>query len=398
MDDKITSTTSGTVFGRTEPRFQSVLQSFAGLWDEIEVGAALSVYWRGNHVVNLWGGHTDREQQNRWREDTLVNVYSATKGLATFAFALLVEDGKLSYEDKVADHWPEFAANGKDQVTVAQLLSHQAGVCGVDETLKVEDLYDWEKMTRLIAAQKPFWPPGDAAGYHAVTWGYLPGELIRRLTGQTLGRFFQERVANPLGLNFYIGVPESRLLDCATLIGPNHARMNAITSNPTRAQTKTEPSEPPKYFKTALMNPPISPFKHACSREWRMAELAASNGHGDAASIAKLYALMAAGGTLDGIRLLSRETLDAACQLEVGSAVDLVTGTVIRRSRGFILSYGGNYGPGTRSFGHAGAGGSMAFADPAAELSFAYVMNQMQPDTLSESRASHLIEAVYRCI
>lgn len=393
MQVKIAGTTSGS--------FNSVQQAFASLWDDIEVGAALSVYWKGQPVVNLWGGYTDREQQSAWRENTLVNVYSATKGLATFAFALLVDDGKLRYEDKVADHWPEFAANGKDQVTVAQLISHQAGVCGVDETLQVEDLYDWEKMTKLIAAQKPFWPPGEAAGYHAVTWGYLPGELIRRLTGQTLGQFFQERVAKPLGLNFYIGVPESKLSDCATLIGPNHARLSNVASNPssskTRTQTKKETSEPSQYFKAALMNPPISPFKHACSKEWRMAELAASNGHGDAASIAKLYALMAAGGTLNGTRLISSETLDAACELEVGSQVDLVTGTVIHRSKGFILSHAGNYGPGTRSFGHAGAGGSMAFADPEAELSFAYVMNQMQPDTLQESRANRLIDAVYQC-
>ncbi|MFT7245994.1 MAG: CubicO group peptidase (beta-lactamase class C family) [Candidatus Azotimanducaceae bacterium] len=394
MHDKIAGTTSS--------RFDSVQQTFASLWDGIEVGAALSVYWKGQPVINLWGGYTDREQQHAWQENTLVNVYSATKGLATFAFALLVEDGKVCYEDKVADYWPEFAANGKDQVTVAQLLSHQAGVCGVDESLRVEDLYNWEKMTRLIAAQKPFWRPGDASGYHAVTWGYLPGELIRRLTGQTLGQFFQERVAKPLGLNFYIGVPESRLPDCATLIGPNHARRNMVANNPsstqTRSQTRKETSEPSKLFKASLMNPPISPFKDACSKEWRMAEIAASNGHGDATSIAKLYGLMAAGGTLNGTRLMSRETLDAACKTEIDSGIDLVTGTVIRRSRGFILSHDGNYGPGTRSFGHAGAGGSMAFADPEAELSFAYVMNQMQPDTLHESRASRLIDSVYRCL
>ncbi|MFT5562949.1 MAG: CubicO group peptidase (beta-lactamase class C family), partial [Litorivivens sp.] len=371
----------GHISGSTDPRFDSVRQAFASLWDDIEVGAALAVYWKGKPVVNLWGGHTDRERQQAWQENTLVNVYSATKGLATFAFALLVEDGKLRYEDKVADHWPEFAANGKHEVTIAQLLSHQAGVCGVDETLCVEDLYDWQKMTRLIAAQKPFWPPGEAAGYHAVTWGYLPGELIRRLTGQTLGHFFQERVAKPLGLNFYIGVPAAKLADCATLIGPNHARAKTEASHSTSRSPRTAASEPSQYFKVSLMNPPISPFKHACSKEWRTAELAASNGHGDAASIAKVYALMAAGGALNGTQLISKESLDAACKLEVDSAVDLVTGTVIRRSRGFILSHDANYGPGNNAFGHAGAGGSMAFADPEAELSFAYVMNQMQPDT-----------------
>lgn len=388
--------------GWIHPRFEPVKKAFAGLWDDIEVGAALAVYWRGEPVVDLWGGFIDRDLKQPWREDTLVNVYSVTKGLAAFTFALLVDDGDVRYEDKVADYWPEFAANGKDQVTIAQLLSHQAGVCGVDETLQVTDLYDWPKMVRLLAAQKPFWTPGTASGYHAVTWGYLPGELVWRIKGMTLGQLFQERVAKPLGLEFYLGLPAEEHHRCATLIGPNHAR-GMVPAN----GAKRSPNEPSnKYFEASLLNPAISPFKDACSKEWRLAEIAASNGHGDAKSIARLYALMAAGGELDGTRLIRSETLSRAIapevevELEVGveNKVDLVTGSQIRRSAGFILSHGGNYGPGTHSFGHAGAGGSTAFADPDSELSFCYVMNQMQPDSQIETRASHLINATYRCI
>lgn len=386
--------------GRADRRFESVKQTFEGLWLDIEVGAALSVYWRGEPVVDLWGGFTDRELKQRWREDTLVNVYSVTKGLAAFTFALLVDDGDVSYEDKVADYWPEFTANGKGQVTIAQLLSHQAGLCGVDETLSVADLYDWPKMVRLLAKQKPYWTPGTASGYHAVTWGYLAGELVWRIKGKTLGQLFLERVAKPLSLEFYLGLPAEEHNRCATLIGPNHARGRVPTSG-----VKPSPSESPnKYFKASLLNPSISPFKDACSKEWRLAEIAASNGHGDARSIAKLYALMAAGGQLNGTRLISSETLALATAPEVEveaqaeNKLDLVTGTQIRRSPGFILSRGGNYGPGINSFGHAGAGGSMAFADPDSELSFCYVMNQMQPDGQIETRAARLINATYRCI
>tara|TARA_R110002072_G_scaffold36524_3_gene107534 strand:+ start:18742 stop:19917 length:1176 start_codon:yes stop_codon:yes gene_type:complete len=382
------------VEGQTDPRFDRVKQSFAELWSGIEVGAALCVYYQGQPVVDLWGGYTDRERQTPWRADTLVNVYSTTKGIAAFTFALLVDDGKICYEDKVADYWPEFAVNGKANITVAQLLSHQAGLCGVDETLRVEDLYDWAKMVRLLAEQKPLWSPGKASGYHAVTWGYLVGELALRITGMTLGELFQNRVANPLGLNFYLGLPVEKHAECASLIGPNHAR-SSIQVN---AGGTNQAVPPNKYFQASLLNPPISPFKDACSKEWRLAEIAASNGHGDARSIARLYALMAGDGELRGTRLISQQTITAARKPEVENSVDLVTGTKIRRSRGFILSHGGNYGPGQHAFGHAGAGGSMAFADPDAELSFCYVMNQMQPDSETETRAAKLIRSTYNAI
>ena len=376
--------------GELDPRFTPVKQVFADLWQDIEVGAAVSVYWKGEPVLNLWGGYKDRGHSDPWQKNTLVNVYSATKGIATLTFALLVDDGEVRYEDLVAEYWPEFAKHGKESVTIAQLLSHQAGVCGVDEPLKIEDLYDWQKMIQLLEAQQPFWPPGTAAGYHAVTWGYLPGELVYRITGKTLGAVFQDRIARPLNLNFYLGLPDNKFDQCATLIGPNHARVQP-KANPTGTE------RPSRYFAAALQNPAISPFKHACSPEWRRAELAASNGHGDAESLARCYALMAAGGELGGQRLISEAALRQACLPEVEDQVDLVTGGVVRRSRGFILSHEGNYGPGKNSFGHAGAGGSMAFADPDENLSFAYVMNQMQPDSTA-SRASRLIDAVYRSL
>ena len=366
-----------TAMGYCAPEFKAVGKLFDDLWKGIEVGAALSVYWRGNEVVNLWGGHRDRARSIPWGQNTLVNTYSITKGVMAVVVAKVVESGLLDYEDKVADHWPEFAAQGKQDITVAQLLSHQAGLCGVEVPLSVEDLYDWDKVSSLLAGQRPLWPPGEAAGYHAVTWGYLCGELLKRVTGQSPGKFIAEKICGPLGLNFYLGVPENRLGDCAEIIGPNHARGIKQQSN----QTSSSKAEPDHLFQLAQLNPVISPFKHASSKDWRLAEIPASNGHGDAKSLAKLYGALANGGEIEGEPILRQESIQAACRIAVNDKVDLVMNQLIRRSQaGFILSHDGNYGPGALSFGHAGAGGSMAFADPEANIGFAFVMNQLQPE------------------
>ncbi|MFB0970320.1 MAG: serine hydrolase domain-containing protein, partial [Pseudomonadales bacterium] len=209
------------VNGTNERRFDKVRTAFENLWSDIEVGAALCVYEHGVPVIDLWGGFHDQDMSTPWQANSLVNVYSTTKGMAAIAIAILVDEQKLDYDAPVADYWPEFAQAGKADVTIAQLLSHQAGLCGVDTKLEVEDLYDWEKMIRLLEQQTPMWPLGTGAGYHAVTWGYLPGELVRRVTGMTLGEFFNQRVAVPLLADCYIGLPESEFARCASLIGPN---------------------------------------------------------------------------------------------------------------------------------------------------------------------------------
>ncbi|MBD3647965.1 MAG: beta-lactamase family protein, partial [Pseudomonadales bacterium] len=213
------------VHGDVKAGFEPVKTVFESLWENIEVGASLCVFHKGEKVVDLWGGFCDPDMTVPWQENTLVNVYSTTKGLASLAVAVLHDEGKLDYDEKVVAYWPEFGAEGKQDVTVAQLLSHQAGLCGVEQKITVEDLYDWDKMVNLLAAQKPLWEPGTAAGYHAVTWGYFPGELIRRITGITLGQYFQARVAAPLNADFYIGLPDSEMDRVATMIGPHRARV-----------------------------------------------------------------------------------------------------------------------------------------------------------------------------
>lgn len=389
-----------TIQGETQPQFHSLRGVFASLWDTIEVGASLCVYFQNEKVIDLWAGHRDRDRSITWEGDTLVNVYSASKGIAAFAFACLVDEGKIRYEDKVSAHWPEFGAESKQDVTVAQLLSHQAGLCGVDSKLDVTDLYDWDKMCHLLASQKPYWPPGQSAGYHAVTWGYFPGELIRRITGHTIGNYINEKISQPLNADFYLGLPDSELFRYSPLIGPNHMRafpsceadeLSAL------ARKKSPPAIHPKFTQLAFMNPPISPFKDASSSAWRKAEIPASNGHSSARGLAKIYAAMANGGNFNGVALCSKEALTLANKVEVENTKDLVLGTNIRRSRGFILNTDNCYGPNLKSFGHAGAGGSMAFADPELNLSFAYVMNQMQDDT-HPHRYTRLVNAIYEII
>lgn len=379
-----------TIHGEIEAGFEDVKAVFASLWEDIEIGASVCVYHQGEKVVDLWAGYTDPEMTRPWQADTLVNVYSATKGIASLAFAILVDEGKLSFDDRVIDYWPEFGAEGKQDVTIAQLLSHQAGLCGVDSKLEVEDLYDWEKMVNLLAAQKPLWPLGQGVGYHAVTWGYFPGELVKRITGKTLGQYFNEKVRQPLEADFYLGLPESEFARCATLSGPNRARKKPTVS----AKSITMPA----LYPVALLNPSISPFKHACSAPWREAEIAASNGHASARGMAIIYAAMAMQGTLNGKRIISQQALEAALQIEVEDEIDLVLGQAMRRSRGFILNTDNAYGPNQNSFGHAGAGGSLGFADQDAGIAFAYTMNQMQADAAATPRSKQLTDAVYGCI
>ncbi|MDG1444219.1 MAG: serine hydrolase [Pseudomonadales bacterium] len=389
------------VSGTNESRFDKVRTAFENLWSDIEVGAALCVYEHGVPVIDLWGGFHDQDMSMPWQANSLVNVYSSTKGMAAIAIAILVDEQKLDYDAPVANYWPEFAQAGKADVTIAQLLSHQAGLCGVDTKLEVEDLYDWGKMIRLLEQQTPMWPLGSGAGYHAVTWGYFPGELVRRVTGMTLGQFFNERVAKPLQADCFIGLSESEFSRCASLIGPNRARKTSVDPTQLAADTPSVQVAKPKMtalYAASLLNPSISPFKHACSDAWRKAEIAASNGHASARGISKIYAAMALGGELDGTKILSQAAIEQANKIEVEGIEDKVLGGKIRRSRGFILNTDHAYGPNLEAFGHAGAGGSLGFADPVTGIGFAYVMNQMQSDSSQIPRSQRLVNALYDCI
>jgi CubicO group peptidase (beta-lactamase class C family) len=375
--------------GQVAPGFAAVQDAFAANWQGIEVGASLCVQRGGETVVDLWAGFQDQAGSREWQRDTLVNVYSTTKGLAAVAIARLADQGLLDYDALITDYWPEFGAQGKDQLTVAQVLSHLGGVCGVDERLQVADLYDWDKMTRLLAAQKPLWTLGGDAGYHAVTWGYLPGELFRRITGQSMGQYFHQQIAAPLQADCYIGLPEHEHHRVADLISPTRARV--------QPEAAPFPTVPPLYAE-AMLNPNIRPYKDACSSAWRSAEIAAANGQASAQGIARVYGMMANGGVANGRQFISAQGIARGTKLEKEDGIDLVTGSVMRRARGFMMGVDGAYGPSSNAFGHAGAGGSLGFADTDNNIGFGYAMNQMASDPLATPRSRLLVDALYRCL
>jgi CubicO group peptidase (beta-lactamase class C family) len=379
------------IHGTVTAGFERVREVFErNFTDDIEVGAGVCAILDGETVVDLWGGFQDRAGTRPWQRDTLVNVYSTTKGVASIAFAALVEDGLIDYADAVRDYWPELVA-AHTGLTVGQLLAHRAGLCGLRSRVTVEDLYDWPQMIARISAEQPHWPPGTAAGYHAVLWGYFPGELALRVTGQSLGTILAGRIANPLEADFHLGLPGALHGRVADLIGPNHARIQPDL-------TALLAIRMPPLYRIALQNPSIKPWRDACSARWRSAEIAAANGQASARGIARIYAAVARGGELDGIRVLQPATIAALCREEVGEVDDLVLGRPLRRGRGVILNTQAMYGPNRDSFGHSGAGGSFGFADPARRLGIGYAMNQMQPGIETDTRGNRLIRAVYESL
>ena len=376
------------IAGFTAPGFEAVRDVFAqNFIDDIEVGASFCALLDGETVVDLWGGYSDRACTKPWTADTLVNVYSTTKGLASIAFATVVEDGLVDYDAPVSRYWPELRA-GRGGLTVGQLLSHQGGICGVRERISVEDLYDWRGMIARLENEEPFWEPGTAAGYHAVVWGYLPGELALRATGKSLGAILRERIAEPLGADAHLGLPRAEHARVAEMIGPNHARIQPDLSALLAIKM-------PPLYKYALQNPSIRPYQDASSAAWRDAEIGAANAQANARGIARIYGALALGGKLSGVRVLDAGTIDAMVVEEVGEQNDLVIDRPMRRGRGVILNTLGMYGPNPASYGHAGAGGSVGFADPDRKLGIGYAMNQMQPGIETDTRGNRLVRAVY---
>jgi CubicO group peptidase (beta-lactamase class C family) len=353
------------ITGHTTENFDSLRETFASLWDEIEVGASLCVFKQGVEEVNLYGGYTDRECTQPWQSDTLVCTYSTTKGIVAIAVANLVDKGLLDYSAKVSDYWPEFSANNKQDITVSQLLSHQAGLYRFEPAVTVADLYDWEARTKQLAGQAPSWEPGAAFGYHTITWGYLAGELIRRVTEQSPGEYIREYITAPVAADCYLGVPPEALGRCATMIGPNHARKQF---QPNQAKSSVK--------KLSTNDPIITPFRDASSDAWRQAEIPASNLHATAQALARIYA-----GTLE----------------RTSGQTDLVLAQPLRRSNGFILNCEDCFfGASTSAYGHSGTGGSIAFADPDNQIAFAYVMNQLHHS--GRLRYRKLIESLYQCL
>jgi CubicO group peptidase (beta-lactamase class C family) len=383
------------VHGTFDPRFEPVRSAFARNFEELgEVGAAVAVHVDGQPVVDLWAGLADAGAETPWDEDTLALVFSTTKGWTAVCALLLWERGELDIDAPVADVWPEFAAAGKQSITTRQLLSHQAGLPAFDDPMTIEECHDLACVTARLAAQTPRWEPGTAHGYHAITYGWLVGEVVRRVSGRTVGRFFAEEVAQPLGLDTYIGLPPEHSSRVATLLPIALDRLPPSLLNDEKTQAiAVKILDPESLTFRVFTNPPVlAGVDDFNSPEMHAAEWPAANGITTARSMSKLY------GELACDRILAPATLDAAETPQVdGPDQVLVLNT--RFGLGFALpSDVVSYAPTDTGFGHDGAGGSVGFADRRARVGFGYVMNQMGLSLGTDERVRNLTHALYSAL
>ena len=377
----MTTPAATEIHGFVKPGFEPVRDAFAANFEAgLEVGASFAATVDGEFVVDIWAGHTDEARTKPWERDTIACVFSTTKATVATACAMLVDRGLLEYEQPVAKYWPEFAQNGKGAITVGQLLSHQAGLPGITNR-QLPDYYNWAAVTEALAAETPWWEPGTANGYHAITFGHLGGELVRRITGKGYGQFLREEIAGPLGADFQVG------------IGPEQdARVTPMYPPPAMEGVPDD-----ALLNKVLANPPFDTAQ-ANDREYRAAEIPAANGHANARSVARVMSALACGGAVDGIRLLSEDAVTQATTEECYRP-DLVLMTPMRWGRGFMLaSKDMPISPNPRTFGHGGAGGSLGIADMDARLSWAYVMNKMAATTTGDARGGVVGLTLYRCL
>lgn len=376
--------------GTCDVRFSKVREAFeANFVERGDVGASIAVTLHGEPVVDLWGGDAVAGKRP-WERDTLVNVWSTTKGMAALCAHILIDRGQLDLDAPVARYWPEFAAAGKEKVLVRWVLSHRAGLCGLTTPTVAADYEDWDKICGLLAAQAPIVEPGTQSGYHAITFGFLVGELVRRISGKSLGRFFADEVAGPLGADVHIGLPVSEQHRCADLTEVQMSAQMAADMAAMFAQATP-------IALAALTNPLLSPLD-ANTSGWRAAEIPAANGQATARGLARAYAALANGGAVDGVRVLSKAGVERMREVQVTNP-DLVLLLPVSWGLGYIVS--GNlsaYGPNPRSFGHDGWGGSFACADPENGVSVAWAMNRMGGVLNGDPRKLAIIEAVYSSI
>jgi CubicO group peptidase (beta-lactamase class C family) len=362
-----------------------------------ELGAAVCFVLDGETVVDLWGGHRDLERAQAWESDTLVNVYSATKGMTAICAHQLIERGLLDLDAPVASYWPEFAAAGKETLPVRMLLDHTAGLPALRKQLPEAALYDWERMTTALANEEPWWKPGECLGYHALTFGFLVGELIRRVSGQSVGRYFRENVAEPLGADFYIGLPaecEARTSAIHGKIVPERSRSGLRADGPMAIFLRDLTD--PKTLTGAAFGNPRQPAGCVNSRAWRAAEIPAANGHGTAKSMARVYGALARGGELDGARILEAHTIEAAAAQQRFEADEVFGGLPMRVSLGFLLRHDlMPLSPSPRAFGHPGAGGFLGMADPDAKVGFGFTRNRVRPQLFGAEGAFAMLRAFF---
>jgi len=372
--------------GHCDDRFTPVRDAFlANFASGSELGASVCVTIDGEPVVDLWAGDA-APGGPQWAEDTIVNVYSTTKTMAGLCMLMLADRGQLDWNAPVAHYWPEFAANGKERVLVRHIMGHTSGLSGFEEPRTIEDLYDWEKVTSALAAQAPWWEPGEKAAYHAITLGYLQGEILRRITGRTIGEFFRSEVAGPLGADFHIGLDPAEDTRVSNLIPPSSADMGALEGTFT-----------PGSIAWRILTNPLMTGVEPRTSQWRRAEIPAAGGFGNARSVARVHAAMACGGTLNGVDIISRDGLEIIFETQYQGHDDLFMAPT---------HYGMGYGladetiplPSPRSCYWGGWGGSKAIIDLDQRMSFAYVMNRMDAGLIDDKRGPAILLATYEVL
>ncbi|MBF8188534.1 beta-lactamase family protein [Nonomuraea sp. K274] len=386
------------ISGETAPGFEEVRTAFAtNLAENQEIGAAVAVYLHGRKVVDLWGGMADPDTGRRWERDTLQVVYSTTKGITAACANLLAQRGDLDLDAPVADYWPEFAAQGKDRIPVRWLLTHQAGLPALDHPLTPAEAIAWEPMATALAAQRPSWEPGTEHGYHGMTYGWLVGEVVRRVTGRSLGTFLAEEIAGPLGLDLWIGLPKAEQHRVSRIItaqvGFDALAEIDLDAVPEPMLDVMRAWADPDSLTVRSMKVVTPPLDHNDPEE-QYAEMPSTNGICTARALARLYAALI--GEVDGHRVLTPATLSAATT-EQASGIDRILRVPVRIGTGFGLPTPDAFWYSPTAFGFPGLGGSLGFADPATGLAFGYVMNHLREDG-QDVRAATLLAAVQKAM
>ena len=397
--------------GYCDPKFNTLKEILEeSVASNFEIGGSVALEVEGEMVVNLWNGWSSPEKDKVWKENTLVNVFSTTKGLAGTCLLKLIEKKLVDLEAPVSKYWPEFNQFSKEGITIEHILCHRAGLCGISTTLPKGAFQDWKLITKKLEMQEPLWEPGAHQGYHALTYGHLVGEILRRVDGRTIGKFFQEEIANPLELDFFIGLPESEFKRTADMSAmPTSNRFKWIgkllkyfpTNLPFYSETfrfMVESLKPESLIKIALGNPEMEGmFMNTSS--WRTAEIPAANGHGTAKSLAKFYGVLANNGKRGDVTVLEPSTLDLATSPHSKGPDKVLFGLDIHFGLGFMLRTDIlPMGPSSSAFGHGGAGGSLAFGDRENKVGFAYVLNRMHSGLTTWKTASALADEAYKIL
>ncbi len=372
--------------GYFHKKYESVYNEFKKSFEiGSELGASFSVYKKGQPLIDLYGGYRNKKKTLKWNKNTIVNVHSTGKGLVAMCISILIDRGLLELNEKVSKYWPEFKSNNKENILIRDLLSHQAGLYGWVKSMKEEDLYDWDYCTKLLARQKPFHKLREETCYHAKTIGFLSGELVRKITGKSLGQYLKDEIVGEENLLAFIGTPVEY-----------HQLISEITIYEDTLRKKVYKNKSDKYVSLAFNNPPSS-IKTYQTKQWKTSEIPSLNCYSNANSLARIYDTFVNTNN-NSNSLISNKTLIEVTKIE-SDRMDYIMRLPIKWSPvGFIIDGGDLFGTNKNSFGHTGSGGSVAFGDPDLGIGVAYTMNSFSNSLVGDKRARNLIKALYECI